>query len=201
LLALVGVQSRRQYNDYKDGINAASFPDGVRLIYSAAAAQVALPVDPAILPSRRPQHACADGGLFSALGDITSAEFRVNSLIVPNDSYVISFKDESYKRAYLDFLKVFGKDKIDSASCIYDEETYKLSPIFAFDLRAIGDEGLYSGIKTNNLECRLTVESLADNVAANPSQFGSGAFTVWCMLITEVEASVEAKGGRLSIMP
>lgn len=202
LLALVGVQTRRQYNDYKDGINDPAFPNGLPIFGTAAQNAVRYPVDPAVLNLLRPQHACANGGLYSALGDITSAEFRVNALIVPNDSYVISFRDDSYKRAYLDFLKVFGKDNADSASCIYDEETYKLSPIFAFDLRAIGDEGLYSGIKTNNLEFRMSLQSQADgDVGDDPDLFGSGRFTVWCLLITEVEASVEAKGGRISIMP
>lgn len=201
LLALVGFQTKRQYLDYKDGISATN-PLGLPLFSDAADNVLEVPTDPAILTSQRLQHAVSDGGLYSALGDITSIEFRVNSLIIPNDSYVVSFKDDTYKRAYLDFLKVYGKDNVDTASCIYDEETFKLSPIFAFDLRAIGDEGLYSGIKTNNLELRANLESLADeDLADDRAGYGSGRFTAWCMLMTEVEASVEAKGGRLSIMP
>lgn len=190
-LALVAFQAATQYTNVAD---RAAIMAG-----NAAANNAAYPVDPATRLTTRPQHACSNGGLFSALGDITSVEFRVNGRIVPNESYQMSFLNETFKRAYYDFRKVFHKDDPLEPG-IYDEFTYMDSPIFAFDLRAIGDEGIYQNIKTNNLEFRATLVSAADGVLANGA-YGSGAFQIFCVLVSEKEASVESKGGRLSIMP
>lgn len=190
-LALVGFQSLTQTNLLNDRV-ALTYVD-------AAATATALPGDPVTWLTQRPQHACANAGMFSSLGNITNVEFRVNGRIVPNESYQISFLNETYKRAYYDFRKVFHKDDPTEAS-IYDEVTYRDSPIFAFDLRAIGDEGIYQNIKTNNLEFRATLVSENDGTLANGA-YGTGAFQVFCVLVSEKEASVESKGGRLSIMP
>jgi hypothetical protein len=205
LLALVAFQHSAQYNQCMDKADLIYGTAANTVAQTAALYAAALPTDPAGAntprPRLRPQLASAAGDLFSALEDIVSVEFRVSGRIVPNETYNLSFLTEDYKRAYLDFLDVYKKDDAETSSKIYDEFVYRDSPIFAFPLHQIGDEGLYNNIKTSDLEVRVNVRaSSAADVPATGS-FSSGRFTIYCMLMTEVVANVEARSGRLSIMP
>ena len=78
-------------------------------------------------------------------------------------------------------------------------DTWRESPIFAIDLSMIGDENIYGGVKTNDIELRATLVS-ADSVETNYS-FKSGDFQVFCVLFTEVEMKVDAVNGRLVYVP
>ncbi len=184
VLALIGFQAEQQYKVMADKGNPRA-PLTVADIENYAAAV-------------RAQNGVANASLFSRLADITAIEMRVNQRIVPVESYRISFTDESCVRAYHDFRKAFGKDD-PSMSSVMSFDSWRDSPIFAFDLSMIGDDNIYGGIKTNDIELRATLSSLA--TGAGDRAIGTNAFQVFCVLLTEVEMKVDAVNGRLVYVP
>lgn len=184
VLALIGFQHERQYKTMPDLANPRGDLTAADIETYAAVA--------------RAQNGVANASIFSRLADITQIELRVNQRIVPVESYRISFTDESCVRAYHDFRKAFGKDD-PKMSSVMSFDTWRDSPIFAFDLSMIGDDNIYGGIKTNDIELRATLSSLA--TGAGTVAVGTGNFQVFCVLMTEVEMKVDAVNGRLVYVP
>lgn len=183
-LALVGFQSATQYNVLND-ISLIGDPllVGEAETYANGA---------------RSFNTAANAGLFTRLGDITAIEMRVNQRILPVESYRISFQDESCVRAYNDYKKAFAKDSM-YADSIMSFDMWRESPIFAFDLSMIGEDGIYQGIKTNDIELRATVIS-GTPVGAGQTTV-AGNYRILCVLYTEVEMKVDAVNGRLVYVP
>lgn len=184
VMALIGFQAEYQYSQQYDGRNP-QYTMQVDDVYTAAVGS-------------RPQNGVANKSLFSRLGDITQVEMRVNQRIVPTESYRISFADESAVRAFHDFRRAYNKDD-PRISTLMSWDTWRESPIFAIDLSMIGDENIYGGVKTNDIELRATLVS-ADS-AETAYTFKSGDFQVFCVLFTEVEMKVDAVNGRLVYVP
>jgi len=185
VLALIGFQNEYKYSQQQDVRNCmATLAAGDE--YSTIAG------------TALPQHGIANKSIFSRLGDITQVEVRVNQRIMPSESYRITFADESPVRAFHDFRRAFNKDD-PRVSTVMSWETYRESPIFAIDLSMIGDENIYGGVKTNDIELRATVIS-ADDVE-DDYNFKSGDFQAYCVLFTEVEMKVDAVNGRLVYVP
>lgn len=185
VLALIGFQAEYQYSQQNDTRNAMGD----------------LAADDAYTASStlsRPQNGIVNKSLFSRLGDITQVEMRVNNRIVPVESYRISFADESCVRAFHDFKRAFNKDD-PRVSSLMSFEQWRESPIFAIDLSMIGDDGIYSGVKTNDIELRATV--LSDDTAESSYVKKAGDFQIYCVLFTEVEMKVDAVNGRLVYVP
>jgi hypothetical protein len=192
VLALVGFQYQRQWNQQADS-------------YIGATGQFSALVDNNDQESygtQRAQNGCSNSSLFSRLGDITLIQCRVNNRIVPAEDYKISFLGgapntaESAQRAYYDFKAAYAKLAPWNTS-VMDFQTWRDSPIFAFDLSMIGDESIYQGIKTNDVEIRCNITSAGDIAAG----FGTGNYQVWCCLFTEVELAVDARQGRITYVP
>lgn len=191
VLALIGFQHERQYKNMPDLTN----PRGDLVIAVSATDPKDAETYGAVI---RGQNGIANASLFSRLADITQIEMRVNQRIVPVESYRVSFTDESCVRAYHDFRKAYGKDD-PTMSSVMSFDTWRDSPIFAFDLSMIGDDNIYGGIKTNDIELRATLSSLA--IGADNYAVGTGNFQVFCVLLTEVEMKVDAVNGRLVYVP
>jgi len=186
VLALVGFQTQTQYGLFEDLTSVRVAPINVAEVETYAS------------NAARSFNTAANAGLFSRLGDITAIELRVNQRILPVESYRISFQDESCVRAYNDYKKAFSKDSL-HADSIMSFDMWRESPIFAFDLSMIGDDGIYQGIKTNDIELRATVLSAATAFAGGAAF--SGDYRILCVLYTEVEMKVDAVNGRLVYVP
>lgn len=151
-----------------------------------------------------------NAGKFDHL-NTSRVELRVNSKVIPEQTYNLSFGDNGrYTRAYYDLLTACGRHTGDEGLNIDYEDFKQLYTVFAFDLSA--QEHLYQNVKTNDIEVRLQLNSAAYAGAQPVIQDSTGEggalenfvfngnYYLNAVIVSEREMTVEGKSGRVSIM-
>jgi hypothetical protein len=134
----------------------------------------------------------------------TQLELRINSKVIPEQSYDINFATERYSRQYFDMLLASGRNTNEEGSPISYEEFRQLYPLFVFDLSS--QDEIFRNVKSTDIEIRARVDpatyiaslpAIADTHAAN--LVVSGNYYIEAVIVSEREATIEGKSGRVAV--
>lgn len=134
----------------------------------------------------------------------TQVELRINSKVIPEQSYDINFATERYSRQYFDMLLASGRNTNEEGSPISYEEFRQLYPLFVFDLSS--QDEIFRNVKSTDIEIRARVDPAAyiaslpvipDTNVAN--LVVSGNYYIEAVIVSEREALIEGKSGRVAV--
>lgn len=143
------------------------------------------------------------------------AELRVNSKVIPEQTYDLDFPSDRYTRLYYDWLTSTGRHTGDEGSNVDYDDFKNIYTVWAFDLSA--QEHLYQNVKTNDIEVRLNCDSAGyvANLAVGGGALGTvrdndggaGAvdtplnanYYLNAVIVSEREMRIEGKSGRVSV--